>query len=362
MKTLHIIRNYLCYCGIEKDEYNAVKRDAYASNFKVWRILHCLMSAVFAFMFVNSVVTDLLAHNRPFYLAALIYSVAAAAMFFVLHKESIIAQFLIYLSISLLLLFGCLITGNNPDYPATTFIVMILITPMFMIDKPYFMGIVLAVASTVFLVWMHGVKNELIWQMDLVNIIVYSIVGFLIHVISNSIRIKEFVLTRRINIQKDVDELTGLKNKAALTREINAFLTDGSKDKGILFILDLDKFKNINDSFGHDVGDAVIRGVGAFLNGYFKNGEIVGRFGGDEYVFFIKDTDGADIAAKTAGEIVSGIPGSATLPDPDVKVGASIGIALYHGEEKNYSELFKKADTALYEVKSEPLAHFKIYE
>ena len=360
MKVLRSIRNYLCYCGIEKDEYNAIKKDAYVSNFKVWRILHCLITVVFAFMFVNSLFSDLLAQNRLFYIVALIYSAVITVVFFVLKPASFVAQLLIYLSISMLFLFSALVTSNKPDIPATMFIVMLLITPRFMIDKPYFMGIVLTIASVVFLIWMHAVKPFNVWQMDFVNVVLYSVVGFLLHVIANSIRIKEFVLTRKINIQKDTDELTGLKNKGALTREINEYLADKSTCKGIMFLLDIDYFKAINDTYGHDVGDDVMRQLGALLNEYFTGGEIVGRFGGDEFIFFIKDTDDAALAEKTAGEIVGLAAEKIKLPDKDKNVGASIGIAIYHGTEKNYSEIFKKADTALYEVKSRRVEKYKI--
>ena len=360
MKVLRVIRNYLCYCGIEKDEYNAVKNAAYVSNFKVWRILHCLITTIFAFLFVNSLFSELLAANRTFYMFALIYSVIITVVFFILKPDSFVAQLLIYLSISMLFLFGALVTSNKPGIPATMFIVMLLITPMFMIDKPYFMGIVLTIASVVFLIWMHAVKPFNVWQMDLVNIILYSVVGFLLHVIANSIRIKEFVLTRKINLQKDTDDLTGLKNKGALTREINGFLADESKDKGVLFLLDIDYFKVINDTYGHDVGDDVLRQLGRILNEYFKNGEIVGRFGGDEFIFFAKDTDDAEVASKIANDIVCKAAENIALPDKDRKVSVSIGIALYHGAEKNYSEIFKKADTALYDVKSKRTENYKI--
>ena len=97
--------------------------------------------------------------------------------------------------------------------------------------------------------------------------IVFTVIGIFLNVIANSIRIREFVLTRKINAQKDTDELTNLKNKGALTREINQFLADESADRGILFILDIDQFKTINDTYGHDTGDDVIRQVGRCLGG-----------------------------------------------------------------------------------------------
>ena len=360
MKALRILRNYLCYCGIEKEDYNAVKKGAYVSNFKVWRILNILMTGVFAAFFTDTMFSNTLAENRIPYLVALIYCVIVTVLFFVINEESIVAQLLIYLSISVLFLFGAVISAKHPEFPATTFIVFMLITPMFMIDKPFFMGIELFAASVIFLIWMYNVKTYDIWVMDLVNVITYGFVGFFVHVVSNSIRIKEFVLTRTINIQKDIDDLTGIKNKGAITREINEYLEDDSKDKGIMFLLDIDHFKKINDTYGHDYGDVIINRLGVFFNDYFKNGEVVGRFGGDEFIFFIKDNDDVGVAVKTAKDIVSGAADSIKLPNEE-RISVSIGIALYHGLEKNYSEIFKKADMALYELKSTRTAQYKIY-
>ena len=362
VKLLRTIRNYLCYCGIEKDEYNALKRDAYRSNFRIWRILTCLIGLFFLVLFIYSLFGDFITVNRPFYLLSLIFFAVSFCLFFVIKEDSILAQFLIYLIISMLFFLSILIALGHPDIPAVMFIVMIIITPMFMIDKPYFMGLELAVASAIFLIWMRAVKPYDVWQIDFANVVVYSVAGFVIHVVSNSIRIKEFVLTRRINIQKDTDDLTGLKNKGALTRGINDYLNDPAKNKGIMFLLDIDYFKKINDTYGHDYGDEVIRKLGDFLGGYFNNGEIVGRFGGDEFVFFVKDTDDPSDASRIANGVISGVSESIPLPEEGKSLSVSIGAALYRGEEKNYSDIFKKADTALYDVKADRTYHFKIYE
>lgn len=361
MKALRIIRNYLCYCGIEKDEYEAVKRDAYTSNYAVWRILHCVMVAAFAFLYVSSLFSDLLESNGFFYMLALIYSVFACSLFFILRKDSLIAQLVIYLSISLLFVFSCLITQNKPEIPATTFIVLLLIAPMFMIDKPFFMTFELSAASAVFLVWMYKVKPYEIWEMDMINVIIFTAVGIILNIIANSIRIKEFVLTRKINIQKDTDELTGLKNKGALTREINSFLADESLYKGIMMLMDVDHFKLINDTYGHDVGDDVIVQLGNLLGKQFVNGEITGRFGGDEFIVFIRDINDPDVAVSIADSLVNGASESITLPDTGKKVSISIGIAIYNGYESNYSEIFKKADIALYNSKADPANRFCFY-
>ena len=361
-KVLRTIRNYLLYCGIEKDAYNAVKKDAYISNYKVWRVLQVFMVVVFALFLVSSFFSEMVKTNRLFYSYMFLYSAISTCFLFMLKKDAILAQFLIYLSIAVLFLFACYISQNKPNLTATTFIVFLLITPMFMIDKPYFMAIVLCVASIVFMIWMHRVKPYEIWQYDAANAITYTIVGFFLHVIANSLRIREFVLTREINIQKDRDELTGLKNKDALTREINAYLEDESTDKGLMFILDVDHFKSINDTFGHDVGDSVIRQIGAFLGGRFTRDEIVGRFGGDEFIVFLPGTDDPDAARTLAQEVIDGASERVVLPEEGRRISVSIGAAIYHGLETNYSEIFKKADVAMYRSKADPVNRFCIYE
>ena len=352
MNILKKIRNYICYCGIEKDEYNAVKKNAYISNFEVWRVLHFVMDIAFGFMLVNSMISNLLEGNMIFYLAAFIYSIIATGLFFVVKSDSFVGQLLIYLSIIMLLLFGCFLTSNNPSIPALTFIVMLIITPLFMIDKPYYMILVIILSATVFLIWMYNVKDVEIWKMDLVNTCAFAGVAIIIHVIANSIRIKEFVLIKEIQIQKDTDDMTGLMNKGALTRNINEFLSENTSKKAMLIFLDIDYFKPINDTYGHDVGDSVINQLGKYLAGKFTNSEIVGRFGGDEFIVFIKDSDDTEYARKVALEIWEESREFIKLPNPDHLISVSMGIAVYHGEEKNYSEIFKKADVALYVTKA----------
>lgn len=362
MNVLKTIRNYYFYCGIEKDEYDALKKDAYISNFKVWKILHILMAAVFCLLLLFSLSSSIMEGNRLFYLIAFLYSAAAVLLFHILKQDSIAAQLIIYLSMSMLFLFGCLISLNSPQFTATTFIVMLLITPMFMIDRPVHMTVELVVASAVFLIWTRHVKPYDVWQIDCGNVVTYSVVGIFLNVIANSIRLKEFVLTRQISIQKDTDDMTGLRNKGALTREINAFLAEGTTGKGLMFILDVDRFKSINDVYGHVVGDSVITQIGRYLGGRFTQGEVAGRFGGDEFIVFIQDTDETENACKIAEEMVESVARTVTLPDAGEKVSVSVGVAVYRGQEKNYSEILNKADLALYAAKADPIKRYSVYE
>ena len=362
MKILRKIRNYLCYCGIEKEEYQAVKKDAYASNYVTWRILHLLMVAAFGFLFINSLISNLLEQNRIFYMVALIYSIASTSLLFFLKKDSLAAQLLIYFSIIMLLVLGCFVSSNKADTPSTTFFVFLIITPLFMIDKPYYTIGLLLLAATGFLIWMYQVENYDIWKMDFVNTMIFTPVGMFIHVLTNSVRIKEFVLIREINIQKDMDFMTGLYNKGALIRDINEYLADEKNDKGMMLFLDIDYFKPINDTYGHAVGDEVIKQLGSYIEQKFTGDEIIGRFGGDEFIVFIKGHDDKEFASKLALEIADEAPNYLKVPDNAKRITVSMGICLYHGEEKDYLEIFKKADTALYKVKANRELKYCIYK
>ena len=91
-----------------------------------------------------------------------------------------------------------------------------------------------------------------------------------------------------------------------------------------------------------------------FRSQKFTGNEIVGRFGGDEFIIFIKDADNPDTARRIAEDVISGAAENVVLPDKKEKIGISIGIAACNGTEHNYSEVFKRADTAMYRSKADP--------
>ena len=360
-KVLGKIRDYFCYCGITKEEYDAIKKDVYVSNFVIWRVLHALMTIVFGALFINALISNALRQNLFFYLGLFIYSTVSFVLFlFVFRKGTLIAQLYIYLSAIALFIFGALITANAPEASAVTFMVFLVIIPMTLLHKPYYMSVVLVIVSVVFLFWMRAIKTDDVWIGDLVNTITFCVVGMAINIISNSVRIREFVLRRKLNIQKDEDDLTGLMNKGALTRSINEFLQT-SVNKGILFVLDIDDFKEINDKYGHDAGDDVLRQVGEYLANKIGKDKIVGRFGGDEFIVMIEGDANLALASNLARDIIADFKKYIKTPDPNDLVNVTIGIAIYRGDEGNYSEIFKKADTALYIAKNEGKDSFRIY-
>ena len=129
-----------------------------------------------------------------------------------------------------------------------------------------------------------------------------------------------------------------------------------------LIVVDLDKFKYANDTFGHLFGDSVIKAVAATLRATFRATDIVGRTGGDEFVVLAKDislSDGLETLKAKCRRL--SVELAHVSLGQDYVISASIGISLFPRDGKTYAELFAKADAALYQIKNTGRGHFAVY-
>ena len=161
------------------------------------------------------------------------------------------------------------------------------------------------------------------------------------------------------------DGLTDLPNRTRL-REIGAELiaalrTDAEAPLAVL-MLDLDRFKPVNDSFGHAVGDALLRAVAERLRGHVRGHDVVARLGGDEFAVLSRVEDAAG-AAVLAERLIETVAAPYALDGITVEIGMSVGIALAEGDIRHDIErLLKEADLALYEAKTEGRGTVRLFE
>lgn len=148
-----------------------------------------------------------------------------------------------------------------------------------------------------------------------------------------------------------IDVLTGLKNKRAVEAEMGKLLTECG-GKGSFLVMDLDNFKQVNDTFGHLEGDKMLRTLADCVRDVFRADDFAGRIGGDEFLVFMRKISRKDIAAKKAEQLISQF--DARLPHDIRKLGlsVSIGIALGPRDGDEYLKLYEKADKALYAAKN----------
>jgi len=156
---------------------------------------------------------------------------------------------------------------------------------------------------------------------------------------------------RRLTHQAHHDDLTGLPNRPRLLQVLGEAMAnrDGAKDVAVLFV-DLDGFKNVNDSLGHDVGDALLRDVAARFSAVVRGADIVARLGGDEFVVVAHDCD-ADAATQLADRLRHTLSEPFGIAGMHLPMSASIGIALGSNGSARPKDLLRDGDVAMYAAK-----------
>lgn len=156
------------------------------------------------------------------------------------------------------------------------------------------------------------------------------------------------------------DEMTGLLTKTATQRRIEKILSENNKTKYAFFIFDIDNFKQANDRFGHVFGDGVIQEFVAVLREYFKEEDIVGRVGGDEFAAFLSITE--EIKIKNLCRVLSAALNRLYTEDgKSWRISASIGVALAPKDGTDFASLYRHADAALYETKRRGKNGYTLY-
>lgn len=169
--------------------------------------------------------------------------------------------------------------------------------------------------------------------------------------------------TRDLFRQANFDPLTHLPNRAYFGEALETVLENAQKNSGVfsLLFLDLDGFKAVNDSLGHQAGDELLQNVGARLVSSVREGDIVSRRGGDEFVILLTDLDGREDIANICQRIIDEVSRPYWIGQSEARVSTSIGVARYPQEGKTASELMEHSDSALYVSKSNGRRTFRFY-
>jgi two-component system cell cycle response regulator len=152
------------------------------------------------------------------------------------------------------------------------------------------------------------------------------------------------------------DQLTGLHNRRYMARHLDTLLNNATAAKPISFlILDIDYFKSVNDTYGHDSGDEVLREFSSRIAANIRGIDLAARYGGEEFVVVMPDTDVgyAFTVAERLRQSIESVPFNLTRAAKKIKVTTSIGIASSPGTPDKPDALLHRADQALYRAKRE---------
>jgi diguanylate cyclase (GGDEF)-like protein/PAS domain S-box-containing protein len=150
------------------------------------------------------------------------------------------------------------------------------------------------------------------------------------------------------------DPLTGLPNRLLLADRLGQALTAAQREGAMLAVMfvDLDHFKTINDTLGHEVGDLLLKEVAGRIGSVLRKGDTLARLGGDEFVVVLERLKRPEDAAQVANKIIAGLAEDIVLAGQPVRTAASIGVAVFPADGADASTLMRHADTAMYVAKS----------
>lgn len=168
----------------------------------------------------------------------------------------------------------------------------------------------------------------------------------------------------RTNRRASIDELTGLLCKGTAQKQICTALRQLSpkKDSATLLIVDADDFKSINDTFGHLFGDAVLREMGRAIRSNFRQTDIKGRIGGDEFIVMLPGMDSPEVTARHCASLCRCLSRVFNAGNKTHAFSISVGAAQFPQHGHNYRELFNHADQALYEAKRRGKGQYVLYD
>ena len=159
------------------------------------------------------------------------------------------------------------------------------------------------------------------------------------------------------------DHLTGLPNRTLFFDRLSMALAQAQRESHLVAIimLDLDEFKKVNDTYGHNAGDRLLQGVAARLTHMFRRSDTIARLGGDEFVLLLPDLPYAEVARNVAERIVHCFQKPFDVEGIQVATTASLGVSVFPGDGEDAETLIKNADIAMYRSKDDGRNRFSVY-
>ena len=344
--------NNLRYGGLKKEEYQEIEQEILEKDRSSLSLAAICLLLMFAGLFIGSLFSEMMAPNRTIYF---LVGICFAGIWFLCEwmkkrgKRFIIPLW--YVAMTLMIGYALILnTVLRNDISATTFCIIIIVAPLLVMDRPWRVFCYFCLMILIFIPIDFRHKAYYLAFTDTVNAVCCLFIGSVVHASIIRTKLREMAQKRYIEQQRDTDKLTGCMTKAAFEQKVRKSLGN-PEHSGMLLVMDIDHFKNINDSYGHIFGDLVLRTIGERLHETFTDKALYGRFGGDEFQVWISGKMTRKDMIEQLKKLFDEIHAIQT-PYGRIRVGISVGVALCPENGENYEVLFENADAALYSAKN----------
>ena len=176
--------------------------------------------------------------------------------------------------------------------------------------------------------------------------------------------VAKVIAERKVELLAYRDSLTNLPNRLLFADRLEQSLTRAERlrEEVALLLIDIDDFKLVNDSFGHEAGDKLIQSIANLLSKSLRRADTVARLGGDEFAIIVDNIDGYDDVVSIANNLTTVLEHNVRLDDQETFTSASVGIAIFPGDGADASTLMKNADTAMFRAKENGRGSFQFYK
>lgn len=335
-------------------------RDGSASNCSSnLKLLIAANTTAILFLIAFILVTPLIIsswHPTPYHLAflpALLICFAVSLIYYRGHRNGGKGASLLCILLSIILLtFSVLLdTIGSAGAPAIFVPMMYVIVPV-VFTLPFHISYgMIAITEIAYAFMLSTYKNNMTGRYDLFGSIVALACSLIIANIITMLRVRDYMLQAEYKYRSMTDGLTNILNKEAIFDALRKyFQAYNPHTTCALIIMDLDNFKTLNDTKGHAAGDVLLKEIGRLLTETFRRLDIIGRFGGDEFVILLKGTADPLLIRNKYTTIQERLK-QLTQEQLDIPVTASFGSVYAEDQTVDTHLLFQQADTALYEAK-----------
>ena len=334
--------------GFHVDVFDKYRDPVKRSNQNAVRVFSCLVLATTLMLMIYGLITKQAASGAVFCVISLAAGIFGAIAGF--HKNSsrnllLAAGYLLTISTYMLSLYGVKEFNSDAFWIGT-----LVAVGCYLYDYAWRIGLLQILSFlAIRIIWLaDGVQVDI--SRNLFSII-YLIISLVTFYMLNRTRTTLILGREETREASETDLLTGLTIRMAAQKEIEEHLT--TDEHGVLMLMDLDRFKSVNDRLGHQMGDKVLVDVAADLKKMFRNSDVLSRLGGDEFVVYLKSVPEKDWAQQRAEQMVQQVRRWVGNGTTNIQVTASIGIVMTDMVARNYDDLYRAADIAMYTAKHE---------